>query len=174
MTIFQQLKKGFLNIKLGYKFLFVLIVFISGITVIGFTFLGALTIGDNSLNDLQKQASFSKVIDQIQIEALNARRYEKDFQLTNEPSNLQYFKDSFNNAQKQITLLRTLLKTTAEKQAINQVNNTLSEYQKAFTLAAESQIHVRNNEPDSLRGKLQQVGANISATLSCSSVVTAS
>ncbi len=162
MNIFQKLKESFLNIKIAYKFLIVLIAFIVGLAVIAFAFQSALTVAKDTQNNANRQASISTLIGDVQFEMLNAMRYEKSFRVSDAASELETFKNSVQKSRNEIKRLQKMLAGGGDKKALNTLVATLGEYETAFSAAAEAPI----DSSDAMFNQLDNITTRLFSELS--------
>lgn len=165
MNIFQKLKESFLNIKIAYKFLIVLIVFILCLAVIAFAFKSALGVANETQANAVRQASISTVIGDIQFEMLSAMRYEKSFRVSDAAVELEAFKSSAQKSRREIKRLQGLLAEAADKKALNTLAATFDEYEKAFFAATEAPIESSDAQFNQLDGITTRLFSELSALL---------
>ena len=98
MNIFQPIIYFFQNLNLAVKFAIMSLVFLIGIALIGFSFRTTLLTGQESLSEVRKLADFALIVDKIQFSVLEARRFEKDFRLSDELEFLEKFETNMQAA----------------------------------------------------------------------------
>ncbi|NOQ35990.1 MAG: HAMP domain-containing protein [Methylococcaceae bacterium] len=140
MNIFQKLKESFLNIKIAYKFLIVLVAFVVGLAVIAFAFQTALNVAENTQKNATEQATVSNAIANVQFETLSAMRYEKSFRLSDSAADLKLFKSSLKKSYVELKRLTPLFTDAADKKLISTINSLLTGYEKAFLAATEAPL----------------------------------
>lgn len=158
-------KGGFKNLKLSNKFLIALSVFIIGMAIIGFTFNSALTIGRVAINDTQKLGEFAEKITKIQVDLLEARRFEKDFRLNNDLMDLEHFETSMQSAREGIAAASLQLRTDQEKQLLTELQGIVDEYQNKFFVAVEAQVEVGLDVDSGLQGSLNEAATDLQLSL---------
>jgi len=137
MNIFQKLRENFLNLKIVYKFLFVLMTFIIGMGIIAYSFQSTFDIGNQTASDTQKNTQFATLTHSLEREISNAKLYEMTFRLSDDPENIAQFKQSIKKSTQKLNQLTPSL-TAADKKRTTSIKSLLSEYELAFISASEA------------------------------------
>ena len=138
MNIFQKLEQHFLNIKITYKFLLVLLAFIIGLMVIAFAFQASLNIAQNTQNNAKQQSVISNTLARIQFECFTAMLYEKSFNISSQKEKNREFKNNIQNARRELKYLSSLLAQPSDKTLITSMNTTLDNYENFFIMRVQA------------------------------------
>ncbi|MCK4840678.1 MAG: HAMP domain-containing protein [Methylococcales bacterium] len=170
MNIFQPIINSFQNLKLGFKFVIILFVFLIGMSLIAFAFNSSLSTSQEAIDKTQELGEFTDFVDKVQIKVLEAQSFEKEFRLTNELSFLEKFEGSMASAHIFLSKLLPLLQTSADKKLLDTTKTTFNTFQDNFFIAVESLVEVGLDENSGLQGSLntssEELAENISKSRS--------
>ncbi len=170
MNIFQPIINSFQNLKLGFKFVIILFVFLIGMSLIAFAFNSSLSTSQEAIDKTQELGEFTDFVDKVQIKVLEAQSFEKEFRLTNELSFLEKFEGSMASAHTFLSKLLPLLQTSADKKLLDTTKTTFNTFQDNFFIAVESLVEVGLDENSGLQGSLntssEELAENISKSRS--------
>ncbi|MDQ7091655.1 MAG: methyl-accepting chemotaxis protein [Methylococcales bacterium] len=155
MNIFQTIEERFLNIKIAYKFLILLLVFSVGLTVIGVAFQSALTMAEKTQKNVAQESIISKSLAHIQFEILTAMFYENNFRQFNQPIKRESFKKSLQEARNELESLTLLFKKDADTQLIIRLRSVLDRYEIFFARQVQSSIESDNTEVNAIMDQLK-------------------
>ena len=136
MNIFQKLEQHFLNIKITYKFLIVLLAFTIGLMVIAFAFQSSFNMAKNTQYNAKQQSLISNTLARIQYESFEAMLYEKSFNLSREKKDP--FKNNIQNARRELKYLSSLLIKVNDKNLIISINTALNNYERFFMMRVQT------------------------------------
>lgn len=154
MNIFQKFEQSFLNIKIAYKFLIVLLVFIIGLTIMAFSGQAALQIAKNTQKNVQQQSRVSNTLARIEFETFTAILYEKNFRLSSQKLMRVQFKKSLQNARQELKNLKLLLTTATDKKLMKAFNDALYHYEKFFSTLTQIPVNANNTQINTVVDKL--------------------
>lgn len=160
MNIFQKLEQHFLNIKIAYKFLIVLLAFTIGLIVIAFAFQSSLNIAKHTQNNAKQQSLISNTLARIQFESFTAMLYKKSFNLPHQKEKSQQFKKNIQNARRELKYLSSLLTEVNDKNLLISMRTTLDNYESFFMMRVQT-LATDNTQINTLTEKLNLALSNL-------------
>lgn len=154
-------KGGFKSLKLSYKFLIAMAIFIVGMVVIGYTFKSALLVGKNAITESRQLWQFLEKIETVNTNLLHARQFEKNFRLNNDLMDLERFEIKMESLKKGIESISIQLSTEEEKQLILELQQIIDKYQSQFFVAIEAQVEIGLDIESGLRGSLNETAKGL-------------
>jgi twitching motility protein PilJ len=157
--------KFFQNLKLSQKFLLLIIVLLIGFSVIGLVYNSVLDTEKVALTRAEQVNKLGGLVDKVEINVLNARGFEKDFQLSNKLEFLERFDKTMTTARQDVEELGTLLKEGEELTLLNQLQNVLESYQTNFYTLAEDTVAVGLDDTSGAQGEVDDAASELEDSL---------
>ncbi len=126
----------FKNLKLVHKSLILLFVVLFGFFLVGISYKNMIEANEKAIAQIQNINYFGEIIDKIEILVSDARRIEKEFQLTGNENLIEKFDITLKAAYAKEKQLKSLLIENHEKELVKKVERTLRNYQQLFYMAA--------------------------------------
>ena len=168
--------KMFLNMRLAHKLLLMLVIVLIGFMMVGVSFYKAQKAEEEAgLNALQA-SGFGELVDNIYIGVLNARRYEKDFQIKKDMAFLEKYEKAMDVVIDDAKSLRESMSTEEAKSqpgamseqevlTLSKVIDVLESYRDDFYSAAEAQVAVGLDRDSGLLGDMHAAAAELRKTV---------
>ncbi len=149
--------KLFMNMRLAHKLLLMLVVVLIGFMMVCVSFYKAQKAEEAAALDALQASGFGELVDGIYIGVLNARRYEKDFQIEKDMAYLDKFEQVMAEVLDTARGLRESL-ATEEAVTLGAVIDVLEAYRNDFYAAAEAQVAVGLDRNSGLLGDMHAAG----------------
>jgi len=157
--------KFFQNLKLSQKFLLLIVLLLIGFGVIGLVYNSVLDTEQVALTRAEQVNKLGGLVDKIEINVLNARGFEKDFQLSNKLEFLEQFDKTMTTARQDVETLGTFLKEGEEKNLLTQLQAVLESYQTNFYTLAEDTVAVGLDDTSGVQGEVDDAASELEEAL---------
>ena len=154
----KPLRKGFsLGIKITHKLTLVVIILVLGFAAVGFTYKRLLDVQDDAAVETARLGDFNIVVEQVQVNLLSARRFEKDFFLDKELRSLERFDAAIAHTKENISKLISLSPDARTKGLVGQVAGVVDQYHISVYAVADTQIAIGLDADSGELGDLRAV-----------------
>ncbi len=126
----------FKNLKLVHKSLILLFVVLFGFFLVGIAYKNMIEANEKTISQIQQINSFGSIIDRIKVLVSDARRAEKEFQLTGDENLIEEFDITLKAVFAEEKRLKPLLTKDHEKELVKKIDHILRDYQQLFYIAA--------------------------------------
>lgn len=146
----------FSDMKLTRKLVILLLVVLAGFAIVGGAFYRVLKAEESAALNALRASQFGDLVDRVDIGVLNARRYEKDFQITKVIGLLEKFDASITAAVNDAAALSGFLEDEGA-QTMAGVTEVLERYQTDFYTAVDAQIAVGLDPQSGILGDVHAI-----------------
>lgn len=166
----------FLNMRLAHKLLLMLVIVLVGFGAVGASFYKAQKAEEDATIKALLAAGFGELVDRIDIGTLNARRYEKDFQIQKDMVYLERFEKVLAEVIADVISLKDSMEERQAKEVmedeeaimldnviatLHRVVEVLEAYRADFYAAAEAQVAVGLDLSSGLMGDMNSAATEL-------------
>lgn len=138
----QSLINKFRNTKLVIKFIFIFILLGLGFSFMGFAYYKTIQSEQQSLQKAAKLKHFSNLVDETQLNILEANRNVKDFEIAQDEEDLNSFNEKIDEIDNHLAEIKKMMRSDKDKNFISTIKNTTAQYQNYFYAAVEEEKKV--------------------------------
>ncbi|HRD68437.1 MAG TPA: HAMP domain-containing protein, partial [Candidatus Competibacter sp.] len=164
----QQITKGGMamkNIKIAYQLLALGAFIVAGFIGVGFIYAYSQLIQQDAMAKERRVAEIADQIDGIHIDALQARRKEKDFLLYLKADDAEEHDKIMANLANEIDRLRALLSEDRQRAMVDEIQKLLNEYQNKFQRVMGLYTEVGLNADSGLQGESRKAAHGIETAI---------
>jgi len=152
----QSLINRFGNTRLASKFLIIAVLLGLGFTFMGAAYYKTIQSHQTSLKKAAELKYFGALVDQIQLNILEANRYVTDFESTRQMAVLSLFNEKMSAIDTRFSEIKTLMRSDKDKQFIGTIETTIDHYQDDFYATVAVMMEVGLNEKAGLLGEFNE------------------
>ena len=147
--------KMFLNMRLAHKLLLMLLIVSVGFLLVGLSFFKAQKAEESAAKNARLESKFGAVVDRVDSGVLNARRFEKDFQIHRNIVYVKQFEEALAGVVEDVKRLKENETVSVDEVAVlSQIVDVLDAYGADFYAGAEAQVAVGLNLSSGLMGDM--------------------